>query len=105
MKQSNHQQLQEQHQQQLQNSSHEEVRNSKKHFLLLPYKGRRAENIIKSMKKTIHKLLPEHLNTQIAYTGRNSAPVFKLKIKANLITSMTWCIMQNILVSYVTNII
>ena len=47
-----HQQLQEQHQQQIpSNSSHEEVPNSKKHFLLLPHKGKRADNIMKSMKK------------------------------------------------------
>ena len=67
LKRSNHQQLQEQHQQQLPtNSSHEEVPNSKKHFLLLRYKGKRPNNVIKSMKKTTHKLLPETVNTQIA---------------------------------------
>ena len=52
IKRSNHQQLQEQHQQPLPtNSSHEEVPSSKKHSLLLLYKGKRADNIIKSMKK------------------------------------------------------
>ena len=41
IKRSNHQHLHEQHQQQSPtNSSHEEVPNSKKHFLLLPYKGK-----------------------------------------------------------------
>ena len=54
IKRSNHQQLQEQHQQQLPtNSLHEEVPNTKKHLLLLPYKGKRANNIMKSMKKTM----------------------------------------------------
>ena len=50
IKQSNHQQLHEQHQQQLPtNSSREEVPNSKKHFPLLQYKGKRSDNITKSM--------------------------------------------------------
>ena len=66
IKRSNHQQLHEQHQQRLRtNSSHEEAPNRKKHFLLLLYKEKRADNIIKSMKKTVHKLLPETVNTQI----------------------------------------
>ena len=80
---SNHQQLQEQHQQQLpSNLSHEEVPNSKQYFLLLPYKGKRADNIIKSMKKTVHKLLPKTVNTQVAYTGRKLSTCFQTKNKS-----------------------
>ena len=46
IKRSSHQQLQEQHQQELPtNSSNEGVSNSKKNFLLLPYKGKRIDNI------------------------------------------------------------
>ena len=57
IKRSKHQKQQEQHQQQLpSNSSLEEVPNSKKHFLLLPYKWKRPDNIIKSIKKIVHKL-------------------------------------------------
>ena len=78
IKRSNHQHLHEQHQQQSPtNSSQEEVPNSKKHFLLLPYQGKRADNIIKSMKKTVHKLLPETVNTQITYTRRKLSTYFK----------------------------
>ena len=82
-KRSNHQQLQEQHQQQLPtNSSHEEVPNSKKRFLLLPYKGKRADSIIKSMKTTVHKLVPENVSTQIAHTGRKLNTCFQIKDKS-----------------------
>ena len=50
IKQSNHQQLQEQHQQHLpSNSSHEEVPNRKKHFLLLPYKGKKATEFFNNL--------------------------------------------------------
>ena len=83
IKRSNHQQLHEQHQHQLPtNSSHEEVPNSEKHFLLLPYKGKRADNIIKSMNKTVHKLLPETVNTQITYTGRKLSTCLQIKDKS-----------------------
>ena len=35
--------------------------------------------MIKSMKKTVHKLLPEILNTQIAYAGRKPSTYFQIK--------------------------
>ena len=85
-------------------STNEHLQNELCHFLLLQYKGKRADNVIKSMKKTIHKLLPETVNTQITYTGRKLSTYFQIKDKINLITSMTWCIIQSALVSYVTKI-
>ena len=109
IKRSNHQQLQEQHQQQLAtNVSHEEVPNSKngkKHFLLLAYEGKKADDRLKSMKKTVHESLLETNNTKKAYTGRKRSTCYEIKVKANLINSMTWCIIQSALVSYVTKII
>ena len=33
------------------------------------------------MKKTTHKLLPETVNTQIAYTGRKLSTYFQIKDK------------------------
>ena len=42
IKRKNHQQLQQQQQQLPTKSSHEEVPNSKKHFLLLPHKGKKG---------------------------------------------------------------
>ena len=71
------------------NSSHETVSNSKKHFLLSLYKGKRVDNMIKSMKKTVHKLLLETVNTQAAYTERKRSNCFQIKVKVNWITNMT----------------
>ena len=34
------------------------------------------------MKKTVHKLLPETVNTQIAYTGRKLSTCFQIKDKS-----------------------
>ena len=45
---------------------------AKNHFLLFLYKGKRADNITKSVKKTVLKLLPEIVNTQIIYTRKLS---------------------------------
>ena len=81
LKLNNHQQLHEQ-QQLPTNSSHDEVPNSKKHFLLLPYKGKRADNIIKSMKKTAHKMLLETVNTQLVHTIRKLSTCFQIKDKS-----------------------
>ena len=49
--------------------------------MFLTYKGKRADNIIKTMKKTIYKLLPETVDTQVAYTGRKLSTCFKIKDK------------------------
>ena len=45
----------------------------KNHFLLFLYKWKRADNITKSVKKTVLKLLPEIVNTQIIYTRKLSS--------------------------------
>ena len=42
----------------------------KNHLLLLPYKGQKREQLIKSMKRRISKLLPPEIKTQVAYTGK-----------------------------------
>ena len=55
------------------------------------------------MKKTVHKLLLE--TPKYSAQEEISVPVSKLKIKENLITNMTWCIMESALVSYVIKII
>ena len=44
---------------------------------------KRDDNIIKSMKKAVHKLLPETVNTQLAYTGRKLTTYFQIKDKSN----------------------
>ena len=51
---------------------------AKKH-LTFPVKGKRADSIIKSVKKTVNKLLPETVNTQIVYTERKLSTCFQIK--------------------------
>lgn len=78
IKRSNHHQTQEQHQKQLPtNSSYVDVA----HFLLLPYKEVRADDLVKSMKETINKLLSEAVNTQIAYARGKLNTCFQIKYK------------------------
>ena len=45
-------------------------------YSLLRYKGKMADNIIKSMKKTIHELLPETVSTHVTYTGKKLSICF-----------------------------
>ena len=51
----------------------------KHHFLLLPCKGEKREHLIKSMKKSISKLLPSEIKTQVAYTGKKLSTCFNVK--------------------------
>ena len=45
------------------------MQQEKNHFLLLPYKGKRGEHLIKSMKRIISKLLRPEIKTEVASTG------------------------------------
>ena len=51
----------------------------KNHFLLLPYKGEKGEQLVKSMKRRISKLLPPEIETQVAYTGKKLSTCFNVK--------------------------
>ena len=52
---------------------------NKKHLLLLPYRGRKDNYVIKSLKKQISKLLPENVKAQVTYTGTKLGTCFNLK--------------------------
>ena len=43
--------------------------NEKIHCLMLPYQGNKGSNLIKSMKRYVSKLLPEHTKLEITFTG------------------------------------
>ena len=57
------------------------------------------------MKKTVHKLLPETVNTKIAYPRRKLSTSFQIKNKSKFDHQHGKCIMQSALESYVTKII
>ena len=56
------------------------------------------------MKKTVHKLLPETVNTKIAYPRRKLSTSFQIKNKSKFDHQHGKCIMQSALESYVTKI-
>ena len=58
-------------------SSNELPSNSKSFTLLLPYTGQKGEHLISSLRKDMHRTLPENFQTRICYNGT------KLGIKFN----------------------
>ena len=44
-------------------------RNSKFFTLLLPYAGQKGEHLIRSLRKNMHRTLPENVQTRLCYTG------------------------------------
>ena len=55
------------------------MQQKKHHFLLLPYKGKKGEHLIKSMKRRILKLLSPEFKTQAAYIGKKISTCFNVK--------------------------
>ena len=57
------------------------------------------------MKKTIHKLLPEIVNAQVAYTGRKLSTCFQIKDKSKFDHQHDLVYHAKCLVNHVTKII
>ena len=51
----------------------------KRHLLILPYQGDRGNSLVKSLQKRLHNLLPNHINTQVTYTGKKLSTCFNIK--------------------------
>ena len=51
----------------------------KRHLLILPYQGDRGNTLVKSLQKRLHNLLPNHINTQVTYTGKKLSTCFNIK--------------------------
>ena len=56
--------------------------NEKIHRLMLPYQGDKGSNLLKSMKRYVSKLLPEHTKLEVTFTGKKSNSRFSIKDKA-----------------------
>ena len=56
-------------------------RNDKIHRLMLPYQGDNKSNLLKSVKRYVSKLLPEHEKLEITFTGKNLNSWFSAKDK------------------------
>ena len=55
--------------------------NEKIHRLMLPYQGDKGSNLLKSMKRYVSKLLPEHTKLEITFTGKKLNSCFSIKDK------------------------
>ena len=53
--------------------------NEKIHRLMLPYQGDKGSNLLKSMKRYVSKLLPEHTKLEITFTGKKLNSCFSIK--------------------------
>ena len=50
-------------------------------FTALPYKGQQGEKILRSFKTTLHKSLPNNIETKVVYTGTKLCSNFQIKEK------------------------
>ena len=46
-----------------------------------PYKGQQGEKFLKSFKTTLHRSLPNNIQTKVVYTGTKLGSIPKLKTK------------------------
>ena len=53
----------------------------KKHLLMTPYQGGKGEQVIKGVRKTIKRLLPSNIKTQVSFTGNKLSSCFSIKDK------------------------
>ena len=51
--------------------------NDKIHRLMLPYQGDKGSNLLKSMKRYVSKLLPEHTKLEITFTDKKLNSCFQ----------------------------
>ena len=50
---------------------------------MLPYQGDKGSNLLKSMKRYVSKLLPEHTKLEITFTGKKLNSCFSIKDKTS----------------------
>ena len=57
------------------------INNEKIRRVMLPYQGDKGSNLLKSMKRYVSKLLPEHTKLEITFTGKKLNSCFSIKDK------------------------
>ena len=60
-----------------------EKHDDKKHLLMMPYQGEKGEQVIKSVRKTIKRVLPSNIKVQVSFTGNKLSSCFSIKDKTN----------------------
>ena len=58
-----------------------EKHDGKKNFLMIPYQREKGEQVIKSVRKTIKRLLPRNIKVQVCLTGNKLSSRFNIKDK------------------------
>ena len=69
----------------------------KKHHLMIPYQGGKGEQVIKSVRKTIKRLLPSNIKVQVSFTGNKFSSCFNITDKTKLSTDMMQFILGYVL--------
>ena len=57
-----------------------EKHDDKKH-LIIPYQGGKGEQVMKSVRKTIKRLLSTNIKVQVSFTGNKLSSCFNIKVK------------------------
>ena len=57
---------------------------NRRHLLVLPYQGEQGSRLVKSLKRSITKLLPEATQLEFGFTGSKLSTHFQIKDKRNL---------------------
>ena len=58
-----------------------EKHDDKKHHFMIPYQAGKGEQVIKSVRKTIKRLLPSNIKVQVSFTGNKLSSCFNIKDK------------------------
>ena len=70
-------------------SENDSSSNDKIHRLMLPYQGDKGSNLLKSMKRYVSKLVPEHTKLEITFTGKKLNSCFSIKDKTSFEHQLT----------------
>ena len=55
---------------------------------MIPHQGGKGEQVIKSVRKTVKRLLPNNIEVQVSFTGNKLSSCSILRTKLSLITEM-----------------
>ena len=60
------------------NENNSQMSEKQSSFITLPYKGQKAEKVLKSFKANLHRSLPNNIETKVVYTGTKLCSNFQI---------------------------
>ena len=63
------------------NDTNSQISKKQSSFITLPYKGQQGEKVLKSFKTTLHRSLPNDIETKVVHTRTNLGSNFQIKDK------------------------